>query len=66
MHLKCITDSSEFKQGKFTPLSRIPIFGDDIFRTYEKPYALILSWNISEPLKEALKKINPNIRFLSQ
>lgn len=65
-HLKCITDSSEFKQGKYTPLSRIPIFGDEVFADYEKPYALILSWNISEPLKEALKKINPNVRFLSQ
>jgi hypothetical protein len=25
-----------------------------------------LSWNISEPLKQALININPNIRFLSQ
>ena len=66
MHLKCITDSSEFKQGKYTPLSRIPIFGDEVFADYKNPYALILSWNISEPLKEALKKINPNVRFLSQ
>ncbi len=65
-HLKCMTDSSEFKKGKYTPLSRIPIFGDEVFANYEKPYALILSWNISEPLKEALKKINPNVRFLSQ
>ena len=66
MHLKCITDSSEFKQGKYTPLSRIPIFGDEVFADSKNPYALILSWNISEPLKEALKKINPNVRFLSQ
>lgn len=66
MHLKCITDSSEFKQGKYTPLSRIPIFGDEVFADYQNPYALILSWNISEPLKDALKKINPNVRFLSQ
>lgn len=66
MHLKCITDSSEFKQGKYTPLSRIPIFGDEVFADYQNPYALILSWNISEPLKDALKKINSNVRFLSQ
>jgi SAM-dependent methyltransferase len=30
-HLLCVTDSSEFKQGKYTPLSRIPIRGDEEF-----------------------------------
>ena len=66
LHLKCITDSSQFKQGKFTPLSRIPILGDEVFADYKNPYALILSWNISQSLKDALKKINPNVRFLPQ
>lgn len=65
-HLRYITDSSEYKQGKFTPLTRIPICGDEIFYDFKNPYALILSWNISQPLKEALKSINPNIRFISQ
>jgi SAM-dependent methyltransferase len=65
-HLHCITDSSEFKQGKYTPLSRIPIQGDEEFAKHENPYALILSWNISEPLKQALLNINPNTRFISQ
>lgn len=64
--LRCITDSSEFKQGKYTPLTRIPIRGDEEFANHENPYALILSWNISEGLKNALLKINPNTRFLSQ
>ena len=64
--LHCITDSSQFKQGKYTPLSRIPIRGDDEFAKHEKPYALVLSWNIGEPLKQALLKINPNTRFISQ
>jgi hypothetical protein len=65
-HLHCITDSSEFKQGKYTPLSRIPIQGDEEFAKHKNPYALILSWNISEPLKQALLNINPNTRFISQ
>jgi hypothetical protein len=65
-HLHCITDSSEFKQGKFTPLSRIPICGDDEFAQHANPYALVLSWNIGEPLKQALLKINPNTKFISQ
>ena len=64
--LNCITDASQFKQGKYTPLSRIPIRGDDEFAKHEKPYALVLSWNIGEPLRQALLSINPNTRFISQ
>lgn len=65
-HLKYVTDASAFKQGKYTPLSRIPIAGDEVFAEYEKPYALILSWNIGEGLRNAILNINPNTRFLSQ
>lgn len=64
--IKCITDSSPHKQGKYTPLTRIPIVGDEKFAEYDRPYALVLSWNIGESLKEALLKINPNTRFISQ
>lgn len=64
--LHAITDASPFKQGKYTPRSRIPIRGDEEFAKHENPYALILSWNISGPLKEALLKINPNTKFISQ
>lgn len=64
--IKCITDASEFKQGKYTPLTRIPIKSDNEFAEYDRPYALILSWNIAEPLKQALLEINPNTRFISQ
>jgi len=65
-HLTCITDSSEFKQGKYTPLSRIPIMPDEVFAQYDQPYALILSWNIGEGLRNAILNINPNTRFISQ
>ena len=65
-HLHCVTDSSEFKQGKFTPLSRIPIQADEEFACHEKPYALILSWNIGEGLRKAILNINPQTRFISQ
>lgn len=64
--IKCITDASTFKQGKYTPLTRIPIRSDNEFAEYDEPYALILSWNIAEPLKQALLKINPRTRFISQ
>jgi len=63
--LDYVTDASEHKQGKYTPLTRIPIVGDEIFAKYDKVYALILSWNISDMIKENLKKINDKIEFLS-
>ena len=65
-HLKYITDSSAFKQGKYTPLSRIPIADDSVFAQYERPYAVILSWNIGEGLRQAILNINPRTRFLGQ
>jgi hypothetical protein len=64
--LHCVTDSSPHKQGKYTPLSRIPVRADEEFAKHKNPYALILSWNISDGLKKALMNINPNIRFISQ
>lgn len=64
--LAFVTDSSEFKQGKYTPLTRIPITGDEVFANYDNPVALVLSWNIGEGLKNALLQINPNTTFISQ
>lgn len=65
--LDYVTDSSPHKQGKYTPLTRIPIAGDEVFKNYigKEVYAVITSWNISEQLKPILFKINPNIRFIS-
>ena len=61
-----ITDSSEFKVGKFTPLSRIPILSDEeVFKKYDKVSAFFLSWNISGIIKEKLKKINSNIHYIN-
>ena len=64
--IRCITDSSEHKQGKFTPLTRIPVVGDEEFAQHQQPYALILSWNIGAGLRQAILNINPNTRFISQ
>ena len=63
--IKYITDTSEHKKGKHTPLTRIPIIEDEVLARYKEPYVLILSWNISHILKDILKKINPNIRFIN-
>ena len=46
-----VTDTSTYKQGKKTPLSDIEICGDEIFSTFDKVCGLILSWNLTEPIK---------------
>ena len=60
-----VTDASPYKKGKYTPSTRIPIVGDEIFNKYKSVYALILSWNIAPQLKEKLAPINPNIQFIA-
>lgn len=65
-HLHCVTDASAFKQGKYTPLTRIPVLADEEFAQHDTPYALILSWNIGEGLRNAILNINPRTRFISQ
>jgi len=61
-----VTDSSPHKIGKFTPLSRIEISSDEeVFKNYKEAYALILSWNLSKPIKKKLKELNPKIKFLN-
>ena len=61
-----VTDNSEHKIGKYTPLTRIPILSDEeVFQKYEEVYALILSWNISDILKDKLLVINSKIQFLN-
>lgn len=64
--IRYITDASPYKQGKYTPLTRIPVTDDNEFARHERPYALILSWNIGEGLRRAILNINPNTRFISQ
>ena len=60
-----VTDASLAKQGKYTPLTRIPIVSDDILKTYQNGvYVILLSWNISSMLKEKLKLLNDKIEYL--
>lgn len=59
----CITDASSLKQGKLTPLSRIPIKPDSILKDFKKPLVIILSWNLREQLENIVLKHNPNCEF---
>ena len=54
---------SIYKQGKFTPMSRIPIKPDEAISDLKKPLVLILSWNIKNHLKDIIYSINPRSEF---
>ena len=58
--LRCVTDSSPFKIGKYTPGSHVPIRSDDALR--EATHALILPWNIADLLQKKLQR--PGLSFI--
>lgn len=63
-----VTDSSELKQGKYTPLTRIPIVSDKILSELPEDatvYVVILAWNIEHKLRPIIEKIRPDVKFLS-
>lgn len=60
-----ITDASKHKIGKFTPLSRIPIYSDNKIKfAGHKVVAIALAWNIGKILKNKILKINNKVKFL--
>lgn len=61
----CLTDASPTKQGKFTPLTRVPIVADSELSRYpDGVYAIVLAWNISELLRANLSALNSRIAYL--
>ena len=62
--IKFLTDSSKFKQNKYTPITRIVIKDDNQLSKHKKIACLILSWNISGMVIKKIKKINRNIKFI--
>lgn len=63
--LDFITDASKYKIGKFTPLTRIPIYSDDKLRFVGKKICAIpLAWNLEKILEKKLLQVNKNIKFL--
>lgn len=60
-----VTDTSKYKIGKFTPLSRIPIYNDNKIKfAGNKVIAIALAWNIGQILKSKILKINKKVKFL--
>ena len=62
--IKFLTDSSKFKQNKYTPKTRIIIKDDNELTNYKKIACLILSWNIGDMVVKKIKKFNRNIKFI--
>lgn len=60
-----ITDSSEFKINKYTPVSRIPIKPDEFIKKIKgKICVIFLSWNLEKILKPKISKYKKNIKFI--
>ena len=62
-----VTDSSPDKKGKYTPVSRIPILGDDeIAKFGNSSIFFVLSWNLREKLiSQARQLAGGEIRILN-
>ncbi len=50
-------DRSPYKQGRFLPGSRIPIFHPDRIRETKPDYVVILPWNLKDEIMEQLRFI---------
>ena len=62
--ISAVTDSSPFKIGKYTPLTRIPIVPDNYLANDSNCWAIILSWNLGNDLRNLLNQINPNLKYI--
>ena len=50
-------DANPYKQGKFTPGSRIPILAPDMIREARPDYVLILPWNLCDEITQTASYI---------
>ena len=49
-----VIDASSHKQGKYLPLSHIPVVSEDILKKEKPNYILILPWNLSNEIIDQL------------
>jgi hypothetical protein len=59
-----ILDSSPFKQGKITPVTKIPIVPDDFVKTLKEGTGIVLAWNLNMSLKNKLINLNDRLEFI--
>jgi SAM-dependent methyltransferase len=49
-----VVDASPYKQGKYLPLSHIPIVSEDILKKEKPDYIIILPWNLYDEISKQL------------
>ena len=55
--LSFVSDAAEAKQGKYLPVSHIPILSPKAITEAKPDYVLILPWNIAEEVKQKNSEI---------
>ena len=60
-----IVDASKFKQGKITPVTKIPIFDDSKVSGLSNLLGLVLVWNIQNEVEDNILKINSEVEFMN-
>ena len=61
-----ITDASKYKIGKYTPLTRIPIYSDNKIKSIKQKICIIpLAWNLENFIKKKILKLNKNIKIIN-
>jgi len=60
-----VLDTSLHKQGKLTPVTRIPIVGDDAVIEMQNGIGIVLAWNLSAPIQKKLLLLNKELEFLN-
>jgi len=48
--LDYVTDTTPFKQGRYTPGMHIPVFPENHFHEFPPDYALLLAWNYADKI----------------
>ena len=60
-----ILDASKFKQGKITPVTKIPIYADSHILNLKNLVGVVLAWNISDEVKRNIQNVNSRVEFMS-
>lgn len=63
-YLSFILDASKFKQGKITPVTKIPIYDDSHVINMIDTVGVLLAWNIGGEVVKKIVNINSNVEFM--
>jgi hypothetical protein len=61
--LKYVVDSADFKQGKYTPVSHLPIVPPDRIHSDPVEAIIVMAGSFSGEVAQIIQKLNPGIRI---